>query len=107
MKYTYLILAIIGEICGTTLLKYSEGFSKAIPSIASVLAYLVCFFFLAKTLEHIKLSVTYATWCALGIVGTTAISVFFFKESLGLLGFLGVILIVIGVILLNLYGVSH
>lgn len=107
MAYMYLALAIIGELMGSTLLKYSNGFKNIIPSISSILLYGICFFFLAKSLENITLSVAYAIWSGIGIVATTLISVFIFKENITLAGVFGIVLIISGVTLLNLYGNAH
>ena len=107
MAYLYLALAIIAELCGTSFLKYSMGFAKAVPSIASLLAYSVSFFFFSKALLYISLSIAYATWCALGVVGATMLSLFLFKEELSAIGITGIVFIIVGVVLVNLYGTSH
>jgi len=52
-EYLFLAIAIMGELVGTTLLKYSDGFTKIIPTIGSILAYIVSFFFLSKALQNI------------------------------------------------------
>jgi small multidrug resistance pump len=105
MAYLFLTIAIIGELTGTTFLKFSFGFTKLIPSVECILAYAVCFFFFSKALLNINLSIAYATWCGVGIIVSTIISVLIFKQGISLLGILGILLIVIGTILLNLFGV--
>lgn len=104
MPYVFLGIAIVSELIGTTSLQYSEGFTKAGPSVCSVLAYTVSCFFLSKCLQHINLSIAYASWCALGILVTTLISVYVFKKGITAAGVAGLILIVAGVAILNLYG---
>ena len=104
MAYLYLTLAIIGELTGTTLMKYSNGFTRIFPAIGCLAAYAACFFFFSKSLQNINLSIAYATWSGIGIIASTVISVYLFKESISLLGILGIVLIVAGVILLNLFG---
>lgn len=104
MEYLFLATAIIGELAGTTLLKYSDGFTKIIPTIGSILAFVVSFFFLSKSLQNINLSVAYATWSGVGIIITTLISIFILKEGISALGIVGIVLVVIGVILLNFFG---
>ena len=107
MAYIYLGAAIITELAATSFLKMSEGFTRLWPTIATLILYGGCYFCFAKALLNINLSVAYATWCALGIIGATLLSVFLFRESLSFIGFIGILLIVAGVILLNLYGTSH
>jgi len=57
MEYLFLGIAIAGEFVGTTLLKYSNGFTKLIPSIGSLTAFVLCFYFLSKSLQNINLSI--------------------------------------------------
>lgn len=65
MSYLYLLLAIVGELLGTNLLKLSAGFTKPIQSISALLSYGICFFFLSLSLKKIPLGVAYATWRSL------------------------------------------
>lgn len=107
MSYVYLATAIIGELLGTTFLKMSDGFTKLSFSILSLVAYGLCFFFLAKSLEDLNLSLAYAVWSGVGIILATTVSVFYFKESINLLTLLGIALIIVGVVIVNLFGASH
>ena len=104
MPYVFLGLAIISELTGTTLLKYTDGFTKLWPSLGSILAYSASCFFLARCLQKIQLSVAYATWCALGIFVTTLLSVLVFKEKINTMTILGLVFVTLGVVLLNLSG---
>lgn len=61
MSYLYLLLAIVGELLGTNLLKLSVGFTKPIQSISALISYGICFFFLSLSLKKIPLGVAYAT----------------------------------------------
>lgn len=107
MGYLFLFLAIVLELLGTTFLKYSEGFSRLLPTLGCIVAYVACFFFLSRSLHYISLSIAYATWCGLGIVAATLLSVCIFRESISALGLLGLGLVIVGVVLMNLYGTSH
>lgn len=107
MGYLLLILAIAAEIVATTFLKYSEGFSKMMPSLVCVVSYIICYVSFSKAVTKINLGVAYATWCGAGIVVTALISFFVFKEKLTISGIFGIICIVIGCVVLNLNGNSH
>jgi small multidrug resistance pump len=107
MAYLFLTLAIIGELIGSSLLKASEGFSKLFPSIGVVLAFTFSFFFLSISLKTIPLNTAYAIWSGLGIIATTVISVLIWKEKINFASVSGIILILIGVIILNLFGPGH
>lgn len=104
MGYLYLFIAIVFELMGTTFLKHSSGFTKLAPSLVSIAAYGVCFFFFSRSLLSINLSVAYATWSALGLLITAFISFAVFHEGLTPAGVFGMLLIISGVIILNLVG---
>ena len=107
MPYLYLLLAIVSEVIGSAFLKSSDGFSKLYPTITTIISFLICFYFLSKTLQHLPLNITYASWAGLGLVLTTIISVIVFKENVNLISIISIGLIVIGVVLLNVFGESH
>lgn len=107
MYNIFLAIAIGGELLGTTFLKYTEGFTKLWPSLITILSYGICFYCFAKALEHINLSVAYAVWSGLGIVVSTLVSVFLFKEGVTPAGVFGILLILAGVVILNLFGTPH
>lgn len=107
MPYLLLALAIGLEILATTLLKYSQGFTRLLPSIGCVIAYAVCYFCFSKAVNSINLGIAYATWCGIGIVATAVISWLVFDQKLSPVGIVALVLIVTGCILLNLFGASR
>ena len=107
MFYLYLMIAILGEVAGTYFLRISEGFTKLTPTVCTLALYGVCFYFLALSLKQIPLNIAYATWGGIGLILTTIISVLVFKESINLASLVGIGLILVGVVVLNLFGPSH
>ena len=107
MHYFLLAAAIGLELIATTLLKYSEGFTKLAPTAACCVLYVACYLCLAKAVTRTNLGVAYAVWCGVGIVVTALISAYVFKEGLSGAGVIGILLIVAGCIILNLWGTSH
>ena len=107
MHYLYLFISIATEIIGTSFLKTSEGFTKLCPTLGTLLSFGICFYFLSLTIKFLPLNITYATWAGLGLVLTTIISVIVFKENVNLISIISIGLIVIGVVLLNVFGESH
>ncbi|MCG2031389.1 quaternary ammonium compound efflux SMR transporter QacG [Staphylococcus epidermidis] len=107
MHYLYLFISIATEIIGTSFLKTSEGFTKLWPTLGTLLSFVICFYFLSLTIKFLPLNITYATWAGLGLVLTTIISVIVFKENVNLISIISIGLIVIGVVLLNVFGESH
>lgn len=102
MPYLLLAFAIGMEILATTLLKFSEGFSKIGPTVGGALAYVLCYTAFSKAVTKMNLGVAYATWCGVGILVTTIISVFVFKEKITVSGIIGSILVIAGCTILNM-----
>lgn len=104
--YLFLFLAIVLEIIGTSTLKLSEQFTKLLPGITSIIAYIVAFYFLSITLKTIPVGIAYAIWSGIGIVFISIIGAVYFKQSLDIPAILGLILIIAGVIIINLFSKS-
>lgn len=81
MSWIYLILAIIFETLATTFLKLSNGFSVLIPSVGTILGYILCFLFLSYALKTIDISIAYAIWGAFGILLISIIGMLFFTKQ--------------------------
>jgi small multidrug resistance protein len=103
MHYLYLTLAIVLEVLATTLLGKSEGFTKWLFAVGSLLSYGVCFYFLSLALKNIPLGVAYAIWSGVGIVLTAIVSVLVFKSKIDLPFVMGSLLIIAGVVVINLF----
>ena len=102
--YIYLILAIITGIAANGFLKTTEGFTKLNPTIFCVLSIIICLFCISKAMTIIPVGFTYATYGALTITAVTLFGIFKYNQTPNLYGTIGLILIVSGVILLNLFG---
>ena len=109
MGYMYLAIAIIAEVIGTTALKSSEGFSNLVPSIIVVVGYGVAFYFLSLVVKTIPVGIAYAIWAGMGIVLIAIIAALFFKQIPDLPAIIGMLLIVSGVVVINMFSktVSH
>ena len=102
--YIYLILGIITGIASNGFLKTTEGFTKLNPTIFCVISIIVCLFCLSKAMTIIPVSYSYATYGALTITAVTLFGIFKYNQTPNLYGTIGLILIISGVILLNLFG---
>jgi small multidrug resistance pump len=105
--YIYLLFAIICETIGTMFLKASDGFSKPIPAIAALLGFIVALILLSKTLQTIPVGIVYALWSGIGIVLITFLGVILFKQNLDLPSYIGIGLILAGVVVLQLFSNAH
>ena len=102
--YIYLIIGIITGIASNGFLKTTEGFTKLNPTIFCVISIIVCLFCLSKAMTIIPVSYSYATYGALTITAVTLFGIFKYNQTPNLYGTVGLILIISGVILLNLFG---
>lgn len=93
----YLLLAILFETSATSLLKVAEGFTKPLPTIASIILYILSFYCLSNCLKTAPIGVAYAIWSALGIVLVTIVGIIAFKQTPDWAAILGLLLIIIGV----------
>ena len=104
--YIYLILAIITGIATNGFLKTTESFTKLTPTIFCITNIVVCIFCLSRAMTIIPVGFTYATYGALTQTAATLFGIFKYNQIPNLYGTVGLILIVSGVILLNLFGKS-
>jgi len=102
-SYLFLLLAIFCELIGTTFLKKSEGFSKLTPALITVVSMIGAFYLLSLAVKTIPVGTAYAIWSGVGIVFITLIGAVFFKQIPDTASIIGVILIIAGVLIINLF----
>ena len=107
LNYVYLFFAILLEVTGTMLLPASQNFTKAVPTVSLGICYMASFYLLTFAIRTIPVPIVYATWSGLGIFTIAIASVVVFKQTLSLPVIFGLFLIVIGLLLVNLYGPVH
>lgn len=107
--YLFLFLAIVLETFATSFLKQSEQFSKLVPSLFTILGYAGAFYFLSIALKTIPVGIAYAIWSGVGIVLISLIGWLYFKQHLDTAAIIGLVLIVAGVVVINVFSssVSH
>ena len=104
MKWLMLLLAGIFEIVWAIAMKYSNGFSAIIPSIVTVVAYILSAIFLALALKNLPLSVAYIMWVGFGIIGTAILGALLFSEKLSIMQIISIVIIILGITGLKLFG---
>jgi small multidrug resistance pump len=109
LTYLYLGIAIVAEVIATSFLKGSENFTKLVPSIVTVVGYMVSFAFLSLTLRTLPTGIAYAIWSGVGIVLIAAIGWIWFGQTLDAPAIIGMGLIIAGVVVVNVFSksVSH
>lgn len=102
MYWFILLLAGLFEICWAVGLKYTEGFTKLVPSLLTGAAMVVSIVLLAFAAKKLPLGTAYAVWTGIGAVGAVTLGIVLFGESAQPLRLLCVGLIVAGIIGLKL-----
>jgi small multidrug resistance pump len=103
MHWLLLFIAIVAEVIATTTLQSTEGFTRLWPSVVVVVAYETAFILLAITLKRMPVGIVYAVWGGVGVALVTLISWWFKGQVLDAAGVAGVLLIVSGVLVINLF----
>lgn len=98
MSWWLLALAIVLEVCGTTSMKLSDGFSKVAPSVCVFVFYAAAFTSLTFALKRIELGIAYAIWSGVGTVLIAVVATFWFQEGMTLVKALSIALVILGVI---------
>jgi len=106
IHWIYLHVAIVSEVIGTAALKAAQGFTRGVPTLLVVTGYGISFYFLSLVLRTIPLGVSYAIWSGVGIALVTLAGWFIYDQRLDLPTFLGIGLIIAGVIVINVFGQS-
>lgn len=103
MPWLLLTIAILFETIGTTALKASDAFTRFWPSALTVVAYAVSFWLLALVLRTIPVGIAYAVWSGVGICLIAVIGFVVFNQRLDLAAVLGLLLIIAGILVINLF----
>ncbi|KMN41871.1 small multidrug resistance protein [Lysinibacillus capsici] len=99
--YLFLTLSIISEVFATTMLKFSDGFTVLVPSLAVAIGYGISFYSLSLCLKTMPLSLAYAIWSGVGTALTVLVGIVIWHDIFTVYSAIGIVLIIGGVILLN------
>ncbi len=102
MAWFTLVIAGILEVGWAIGLKYSDGFSKPIPSILTVIGMILSFFMLSISLKTLPVGTAYTIWTGIGAVGTAILGMILFQEPRDTARIICMMLIVAGIIGLKL-----
>ena len=100
MGYTYLFIAIVGEVIATTYLKSTNNFTEFLPTTYVVIGYGTAFYFMMLAMKTIPIAITYSIWAGIGISAITILGALKYKEIPDMLAILGLLLIILGVVIL-------
>lgn len=102
MAWVLLVVAGLFEVGWAIGLKYTEGFTRLWPSVATVLVMVVSLGLLGVAMKTLPVGTAYAVWVGVGAVGTVILGIVLFDEPMNLLRGVSVLLIVAGLVGLKL-----
>ena len=98
MAWLYLFLAGLFEVAWAIGLKYTDGFSRLLPTIGTVVAMVASIGLLGIAVKSLPVGTAYAVWTGIGTVGTAALGIYLFNEPATLLRLACIGLILLGII---------
>ncbi len=104
MDWVVLLVAGFFEIAWAVGLKYSNGFSRLLPSALTIVCMILSFVLLAHAMKTLPLSTAYTVWTGIGILGSVILSMAFFGEPVTAVRVISIGLIVTGIVGLKLFG---
>ncbi|NIZ01103.1 quaternary ammonium compound efflux SMR transporter SugE [Thalassospira lucentensis] len=106
MAWIALFIAGLLEICWACGLRYSEGFTKPIPSIFTVVTIAGSFWLLSIAMRSIPLGTAYAIWTGIGAVGAVIFGIMVLNEPANIGRLVAICLILSGIVMLKLFSPS-
>ena len=97
MAWVLLCVAGVFEVGWVICLKYSDGFTRLVPAVLTVISITVSFVLLNLCLKWLPLGTAYAVWTGIGAAGTAALGIYLFAEPASALRIVSIGLIIAGI----------
>lgn len=104
LPWIQLTIAGLLEVAWAVGLKYSQGFTRPVASVTTIVTMIASFWLLAQAARTLPLGTAYAVWTGIGVLGTTILGIVLFNEPRHALRLLFMILILVGILGLRCYG---
>jgi quaternary ammonium compound-resistance protein SugE len=101
MAWFWLLLAGILEVCWTTSLKYTDGFSRPVPILFAAVFSVASLVFLGLALKTLPMGTAYAIWTGIGTIGAALLGIFLFSEPATAMRLASIGVILAGIIALR------
>lgn len=98
MAWIYLLIAGLLEVAWAIGLKYTEGWTRLVPSVVTAGIMVASFYFLSLAVRTLPIGTAYAVWTGIGTVGAAILGIAIFGESRDLSKVICVLLIVAGIV---------
>lgn len=107
MLYIWLALAITFEVGWAVAMKISNGFTRPIPTAATIIMYLLSVVFLAQVTKRMDVGVAYAIWAGAGAALIAIAGITYFREPVSAAKIISILLIITGIVGLQITGNAH
>ncbi len=97
MGWIYLVIAGLCEVWWAVGLKYTEGFTRLVPSAITAAGMIASFYFLAHAIKSLPLGMAYAVWTGIGTVGTLLFSVIVLHDHISIAQVICLAMVVCGI----------
>lgn len=97
MNWTYLAIAGLLEIAWAIGLKYTEGWTRLVPSLITGALMIASFYFLSLAVKTLPIGTAYAVWTGIGTVGAAILGMFLFDEPRDIVRIACIFLIIAGI----------
>jgi quaternary ammonium compound-resistance protein SugE len=104
MNWVLLTIAGLFEVGWAVGMKYSEGFTRPVPTVLTVVALIISMVLLALAVRDLPVGTAYAVWTGIGAAGTAVLGMWLFDESRDPLRLVCLSLVVVGVLGLKFVG---
>lgn len=103
-SFTWLLLgvAVAFEVAGALGLRFSEGFTLVVPTVAALAAFALALFLVSRVMKTLPVSIAYPVWAGGGTAGVALIGILALGEELNLVKAVGLVLVVVGVVIVNM-----
>lgn len=98
MAWFYLFIAGLCEILWAIKLKETQGFTRPVPSIITIVAMLVSFWLLSLAMRDLPMGTSYAVWTGIGVIGTALFGMIWLNEPRDAVRIVCIAMIVLGII---------
>ena len=102
MAWIYLTVAGLFEIAWAIGLKYTDGFTRLLPSLWTLASMILSIVLLGLALRTLPVGTAYAVWTGIGAIGTAALGIYLFGEPATVARLLCIGLILSGIVGLKL-----
>lgn len=104
VAYLFLFAAVVFGTASNSFANSANGYTKLIPSVISIIAIVLCMFSLSNVMKVLPVGITYASFAGVCIIATSLVGVVKFNQTPNIFTLIGLILIIIGVLIVNLFG---